>query len=325
MEGELQPQKNTSLVVREGFVLPRIISEEGRKAQSAFVNFFTASIENANTRRAYARAVRDFFEWLDVRRSGTTLKEIQPFMVAAFIKQLPSSARSKQQYVSALRMLFGFLVEKGVLSTGNPALDVKPPRFSSREGTTLALSPLQVRTLLDSIDTGTVVSLRDRALIGLMLYTVARIGAAVGMRVKDYYEETDFFVCRLHEKAGKLHHVPANYVLQGYMHEYLDSAGIWEEKNTPLFRSMPHKQMSAERLLERNALDMIKRRAKKAGLPDWIGNHVCRATGITRFLEAGGTLEEAANLANHADMRTTRIYDKRDRVIRRTSVERIVY
>ncbi|TDI73800.1 MAG: hypothetical protein E2O84_06770 [Bacteroidetes bacterium] len=73
------------------------------------------------------------------------------------------------------------------------------------------------------------------------------------------------------------------------------------------------------------ALDIIKPRAKNAGLPDWIGNHVCRATGITRFLEAGGTLEEAANLANHADMRTTRIYDKRDLAIRRTSVERIVY
>ena len=88
---------------------------------------------------------------------------------------------------------------------------------------------------------------------------------------------------------------------------------------------MPHKQMSTGRLLERNALDMIKRRAKDAGLPDWIGNHVCRATGITRFLEAGGTLEEAANLANHADMRTTRIYHKRDRVVRRSSIERIVY
>ncbi len=66
-------------------------------------------------------------------------------------------------------------------------------------------------------------------------------------------------------------------------------------------------------------------RAKKAGLADWVGNHVCRATGITTFLEAGGTLEDAANLANHADMRTTRLYDKRDRTIRRTSVERIVY
>ena len=85
---------------------------------------------------------------------------------------------------------------------------------------------------------------------------------------------------------------------------------------------MPHKQMSTGRLLERNALDMIKRRAKGAGLPDWIGNHVCRATGITRFLEAGGTLEEATN---HADMRMTRIHDKRNRVIRRTSVERFVY
>ncbi len=101
--------------------------------------------------------------------------------------------------------------------------------------------------------------------------------------------------------------------------------GIWEEKNSPLFRFVPHKQMSADRLLERNALDMIKRRVKKVGLPGWIGNHVCRATGITRFLEAGGTLEEAANLANHEDMRTTRIYDQRDRVIGRTSVERMVY
>ncbi|GMQ82684.1 MAG: tyrosine-type recombinase/integrase [Rhodothermia bacterium] len=324
MKGEMEPKKNTSLVVREGFALPRIISNEGRDAQRAFINFFTASIENTNTRRAYARAVRDFFEWLDARRAETTLKEIEPFMVAAFVKQLPSSPRSKQQYVSALRMLFGFLAEKGILSV-NPALDVKPPKFSAREGTTRALSPVQVRTLIDSIDTGTVVGLRDRALIGLMLYTVARIGAASRMLVRDYYEEDETWICRLHEKAGKLHQVPANHVLQGYIHEYLDAADIWEMKSSPLFRSMRHKQMSALRLLERDALDMIKRHAKRAGLPDWIGNHVCRATGITRFLEAGGSLEEAANLANHADMRTTRIYDKRDRVIRRTSVERIVY
>ena len=118
--------------------------------------------------------MRDFFEWLDARRAETTLEEIEPFMVAAFIKQLPSSPRNKQQYISALRMLFSFLVEKGVLSTDNPALDVKPPRFSSREGATLALSPTQVRTLLDSIDTGTIVGLRDRALIGLMLYRLSR-------------------------------------------------------------------------------------------------------------------------------------------------------
>ncbi len=247
MKGELQPKNNTSVVVREGFVLPRIIADEGRKAQSAFINFFTASIENANTRRTYARAVRDFFAFIEERQAETTLSDIEPFMVAAFIKQLPSSPRSKQQYVSALRMLFGFFVEKGVLSNGNPASDVKPPRFSAREGTTRALSPVQVRTLIDSIDTGSVVGLRDRALIGLMLYTVARIGAASRMLVRDYYEEDDTWICRLHEKAGKLHQVPANHVLQGYIHEYLDSAGIWESKASPLFRSMPHKQMSAVR------------------------------------------------------------------------------
>ena len=220
--------------------------------------------------------------------------------------------------------MFGFLTEKGVVSV-NPVLDVKPPRFSAREGTTRALSPAQVRTLIDSIDTGTFVGLRDRALIGVMLYTVARIGAVVRMQVRDYFEESETWICRLHEKAGKLHQVPANHVLQNYIHEYLDATELWNEKNSPLFRSMPHGKISKNALQERNALDMIKRRARKAGLPDWIGNHVCRATGITRFLEAGGSLEEASNLANHADMRTTRIYDKRDRIIRRTSVERIVY
>jgi len=83
--------------------------------------------------------------------------------------------------------------------------------------------------------------------------------------------------------------------------------------------------MSAERLLERDALAMIKRQAKKAGLPDWIGNHVCRATGITRFLEAGGTLEEAASLANHANMRTTSIYDKPDKVRTMLQMEHLVF
>ena len=324
MNREIEPKKNTSLQIREGFYLPRIIVDEGRKSQTAFINFFTASIRNAHTRRAYARSARDFFEWLEERRPGVSLRELEPFMIAAFVEHLPSSARSKQQYVSALRMLFGFLVEKGVMAI-NPALDVKPPRFSSREGSTKALSPAQVRTLINSIDTKSVIGLRDRALIGLMLYTVSRIGAAVSMRVSDYFEEGDNWVCRLHEKAGKLHHVPANHVLQEYMIEYLDAAGIWNEKTSPLFRSMPHRQISELALNPNNALDMIKRRAKIAGLPDWLGSHVCRATGITRFLEAGGTLEEAADLANHADTRTTRIYDRRDRVIRRTHVERIVY
>ena len=83
--------------------------------------------------------------------------------------------------------------------------------------------------------------------------------------------------------------------------------------------------MSADRLLERNALYMIKRRVKKAGVPGWFGNRVCRATGIPRFVETGGGLEEATNLANLEDMRTTRIYDQRDWAIRRTSVERMVY
>ena len=72
-----------------------------------------------------------------------------------------------------------------------------------------------------------------------------------------------------------------------------------------------------------DALRMIKRRAKKAGLPDTISCHSFRATGITEYLKNGGRLEFAQEMANHASAKTTKLYDRRTDEISLDEFERV--
>ena len=67
-----------------------------------------------------------------------------------------------------------------------------------------------------------------------------------------------------------------------------------------------------------------RRRAAAAGIETKIGNHTFRATGITAYLKNGGTLENAAAMANHASTRTTQLYDRRAEEVTLDEVERIL-
>jgi site-specific recombinase XerD len=77
-------------------------------------------------------------------------------------------------------------------------------------------------------------------------------------------------------------------------------------------------------LPQANAYAMIRRRAAAAGIETKLGNHTFRATGITGYLENGGTLEKAAAMADHASTRTTQLYDRRRDEVSLDEVERIV-
>ena len=70
------------------------------------------------------------------------------------------------------------------------------------------------------------------------------------------------------------------------------------------------KRLSDTPLPQANAFQMVRRRAEAAGIKRAIGNHSFRATGITAYLQDGGTLEKAAKMANHASTRTTQFYDR---------------
>ncbi len=94
---------------------------------------------------------------------------------------------------------------------------------------------------------------------------------------------------------------------------YLDGAGIAGDAKGPLFRTIGRGTRTLTRtpLPQANAYAMVRRRAAAAGIDTKIGNHSFRATGITAYLKNGGTLENAAAMANHASTRTTQLYDRR--------------
>lgn len=179
--------------------------------------------------------------------------------------------------------------------------------------------------LLDSIDTTEVWGLRNKALIGVLVFSCARVGAIVGMKLEDYFPEGKEWKLRLHEKRGKLHVVPAHHLVMEYLDAYIDAIGIGAEKKKPLFRKFTRaRELTDEPMTRHAATQMIKRYAIKAGLPESICCHTFRGTGITIALENGSILEEAQRLANHADIRTTMLYDRRDKTVKRGVVERIV-
>ncbi|WP_252181236.1 tyrosine-type recombinase/integrase [Azospirillum sp. B4] len=207
----------------------------------------------------------------------------------------------------------------------NPAASVRGPAHIVRTGKTPVLAPAEARALLDGIDTGTVAGLRDRALIGLMVYSFARVGAALGMAVGDVYVQNRRLWVRLAEKGGKAHAMPCHHNLETYLAEYLDGAGLRDDPQGPLFRTLGRGtgRLTRTALSQANAWAMIDRRRTAAGIGTKIGNHSFRATGITAYLKNGGTLENAAAMANHASTRTTQLYDHRHDDVTLDEVERV--
>jgi integrase/recombinase XerD len=308
--------------------VPALIAAAGEDASRHFLNFFIASIRNRNTRRSYVRQARLFLLWCE-QRGLRDVRDVRTEHVAAYVELLTRSSletASVKQALSALKMLFDWLVVHQVVKS-NPTNGVRGPKLVISEGKTPALSAEEVAILIESIPTNNLVGLRDRALIGLMAYTFARVGAALAMNVSDYYPEGKLWSVRLKEKGGKRKQIAVHHVLEEYMDAYLDAAGIRDDKGTPLFRTAYKKTgtLTENRMSQPDAWDMLQRRAKKAGITTQICNHSWRATGITTFLENGGAIEMAQYMAGHADPRTTKLYDRRRREVTRSEVERIRY
>ncbi|VVP38888.1 Tyrosine recombinase XerD [Pseudomonas fluorescens] len=307
------------------YTLPALISEAGERAGVRFLEFFTANIRNANTRRAYARAVNEFLTWCQAV-GVSDLLAVAPLHVATWIElQIQTlAAPSVKQRLAAIRHLFDWLVV-GQVVPHNPAASVRGPSHTSRTGKTPVLDPSEARQLLDSIDVSTPAGLRDRALIALMVFSFARVGAALAMKVEDVNTQHRRLWVRLREKGGKQHAMPCHHLLEEYLHAYLVQTGIDSDPKGPLFRTIGRGtgQLSPTVLPQANAHAMVRRRALSAGLKTLIGNHTFRATGITAYLKNGGSLEKAAAMANHASTRTTQLYDRRRDEINLDEVERI--
>lgn len=317
-------QDNQSSLSTGEIILPALIERAGARARRRFLEFFTANIRNPHTRRAYAHAVGQFLLWCEER--GLDLERLEPMLIAAYIEKLgkKSSPATVKQHLAAIRMLLDYLVTGQVLPF-NPAAAVRGPKHVVKEGKTPVLFEDDARKLFQSIDISHVVGLRDRALIGVMIYSFARVGAVVKMRVKDYYTQgkRSWFV--LHEKGGRFNRVPGHHKAVEYLDAYIAVAGIAGAKKSPLFRAAAGKkrQLTDRPLSSRVVLAMVKRRVAGAGLPPEISNHTFRATGITNYLANGGTIETAARIAGHASTRTTQLYNRAREQLRLDEIERI--
>jgi site-specific recombinase XerD len=305
---------------------PALVAAAGERARIRFFEFFAANIRNIHTRRAYAQATREFMSWCE-NAGVQSIGDVRPLHVATYIEQLgrKRSAPTVKQRLAAIRHLFDWLVTGQVMSM-NPASSVRGPSYSVKQGKTPVLDPTEARALLDSIDATTPVGLRDRALIGLMVYSFARIGAALAMKVEDVYVQNRRLWVRLHEKGGKRHEMPCHHNLEAYFQAYIDGCDLVGDPKGALFRSIGRgtNEMTTTPLPQANAYAMVRRRAAAAGIETKIGNHTFRATGITAYLKNGGTLEKAAAMANHASTRTTQLYDRRRDEVSLDEVERVV-
>ena len=263
--------------------------------------------------------------WCEERRLAS-ITEVQPLHVAAYVEELTRtrSAPTAKLRLAAIRRLFAWLVV-GQIVLLNPAASVRGPAHSVRRGKTPVLEAAEARQLLDSIDPSTPAGLRDRALIALMVFSFARVGAALGMKVEDVYIQGRRLWVRLNEKGGKRHEMPCHHQLEAALEAYLDGCGLRGEPKGPLFRTIGRgtSRLTSTPLPQANAYAMIRRRARAAGIETAIGAHTFRATGITAYLTNGGALETAAAMANHASTRTTQLYDRRSDQVSLAEIERV--
>jgi integrase/recombinase XerD len=316
---------NSIAVISSEPQLPALIGRAGKPAARRFIEFFTVNIRNKNTRKAYARAAGMFLHWCE-GQGIDGLGHVQPIHVAAYIEQLgrEMSPPSVKQHLACIRMLLDWLVTGQVIPS-NPAHSVRGPRHSVSKGVTPVLSSEEATALLAGMDVSTVVGLRDRALIAVMTYTFARVGAVVALNVEDYYSQKKRWWLRLREKNGKVNEMPCHHKLESYLDAYINEAGIADDRKGPLFRAAigKTKKLGPGKMSRTDVWYMVRRRAADAGIETAIGCHTFRATGITDYLTNGGRIEVAQRMAGHSNAKTTGLYDRRNDDISVGEVERI--
>ena len=303
--------------------VPVVLQRAGPRALFAADEFFAARISNPHTRRAYARVVSRFLSWCE--REALDLSRVSPGLAGRFIDELPGDTPTRNQALAALRHFFDTLLIRHVVPL-NPFQSVRGRKHDSSDGKTPGLSIQQARILLGSIDTSHVVGLRDRALLGVLTYTGARVGAVARLRRGDLEDQGPQRVLRFREKGGRQREVPVRHDLDGWLGAYIEAAGIEDApREAPLFRAAlgNRKRLSGRPLSANDMRRLLKRRLKDAGLPSVFSPHSFRVLVVTDLLSQDVPIEDVQYLAGHANPRTTQIYDRRRRRVTRNIVERI--
>lgn len=295
-------------------IVPESIDSERQKTAEALVDLLEGEIVNLNTRQAYKIAWRDFFAFCS--ESNLTLDLVRPRHFELWRKRHPGSVATKRQHMAAIRRLFDCLLEKGVVEL-NPAARARVPPLKRDKAHTPIFETDEMRDFLDGIKRISLIDIRDKALFSTMFYTWARVSAVVALTVDDYFLRKGDRWLRLQEKRGKIHEVPVHEEARKAIDDWLKAAEIGGRPLCPLFPAFCRsRELFEPRPMTRiNVWKLVKSRARAIGLEKLIGCHSFRATGLTEYMNAGGQLDIAQGIAGHAQLSTTKLYDRsQDRV-----------
>lgn len=335
-------------IIEDGSALPALLGSIDPRAIDVMNSFFRSELRSEKTRRAYKTGCADFFRCTLPRIPTGDLASIHAMHVSDWLDDMTTRCLSPptiKQRLAGLRKLFMALARERIIDS-NPVSLVAGPRYSVRGGKTPVLDGEETRHLLESIDTSTLIGLRDRAMIATMAYSFARISAVTGLRVSDLFIQKKRLWLRLSEKNGQCKDVPCHHLLEEYLTEWIEAAELtdahyllfptftWPEPKKSGDDAAPgedeaedgakrQRVMSNKPMTQPMTWEMVQRHRRRAGIATAICNHTFRATGITAFLSNGGTIERAAHIAGHASTRTTQLYDRRPDDITLDEIEKI--
>lgn len=276
-----------------------------------------ANIDNPNTRRAYRNDIRDFLAFNGL--AGTAqLREVTRVHVIAWRTSLVGRGLSDatiRRKLSAVSSLFSFLAENNSVLI-SPVDGVKRPKVDSLEGKTPALADRAARDLLAAPDKATLKGKRDYAILSVMLYHALRRDEACKLRVKDLQDRRGVKHLLVQGKGNKTRYIPIHPDTIEAIHDYLAQVGHGEDRDGALFRPLRNNRTgSIEKALCTDSIWRIVREyALKAGIPlsERLAPHALRATAATNALENEADIAKVQQFLGHANISTTRIYDRRD-------------
>lgn len=289
-----------------------------------------ANLDNPNTRRAYRNDIRDFMAFTGLTET-TQLREVTRVHVIAWRTHLverglgDSTIRRK---LSAVSSLYAFLAENNSVLI-SPVEGVKRPKVDSREGKTPALSDTQARDLLAAPDKATLKGKRDYAMLSVLLYHALRREEVCKLRVKDLQDRRGVKHLLVQGKGNKTRYIPIHPDTIEAIHDYLELLGHGNDRDGALFRPIRNNRTgNIEQALSTDAIwRMVRDYAVKAGIPlsERLAPHALRATAATNALEHEADIAKVQQFLGHANISTTRIYDRRDMRPADSPVWRIKY
>lgn len=305
----------------------KFVQNSGAEFAEAYIEFFAVSF-NENTNAAYAQGIDFFFDYCEKSRIKS-ISSIEPKHVGNFSKYMSRkkySISTIRLYLTATRMFFNFCQIEGIMSL-NPSSPVKMPKQIRTTGSTPVIEPVEVRQILDAISEDKEIDYRDRALIATMAYNFFRISSAVKMKVKNYELRGEQRWLTTYEKGSKYHEMPVPEELEILINSYLFKCDLFDKPEEYLFQSAKAKtgKLTGKAFDRVSAWKMIQRKAKAGKVFKQIGNHTFRATGLTNYLNNGGNIKGAKNLANHSHSSTTELYDRTGDAEKIEEINRLEY